>query len=76
LLAFNFYPQGNHNILIDGQDHSSFQVDSLATKGYVPLNIKGESFLHPLEIHIPPYYTFNNPKFDKLFMIQIHHLWQ
>jgi hypothetical protein len=27
-------------------------------------------------IHIPPYYAFNNPNFDKLFMIQIHHLWQ
>jgi hypothetical protein len=42
----------------------------------LPLNIKGELLLHPLEIHIPPYYTFNNPNFDKLFMIQIHHLWQ
>jgi hypothetical protein len=36
LLAFNFYPQGNHNIHIDGQDHSSSQLNSWATKGCVP----------------------------------------
>ncbi len=39
----------------------------------LPFNIKGNSLLHPL---LCPYYTFNNPNFDKLFMIQIHHLWQ
>jgi hypothetical protein len=39
----------------------------------LPFNIKGDSLLHPL---LRPYYTFNNPNFDKLFMIQIHHLWQ
>jgi hypothetical protein len=33
LLAFNFYPQGIH---IDGQDHSSSQLVSWATKGYLP----------------------------------------
>ncbi len=71
LLAFNFYPRGNHNIHIDGHDHSSSQLDSWATKGYVPtFEYKGRFIVASIVAHSTTQILIN------YLWSKFTHLWQ